>query len=228
MHSGARPRIGVLAVQGDIREHLAALRASGADPVSVRRPHELVGVAGVVLPGGESTTIDKLMRAFGLFDPLRAAIAAGLPAYGSCAGMILLAREVVDGTADQQSLGGLDITVRRNAFGRQVDSFEADLAMPVLVDPERPVRAVFIRAPWVEEVGPAVQVLARAPGASGVPGPVVAVRQGAVLATSFHPEVTGDERVHRYFVDLVRGEAGAVDGESGERVGTAAADGRGQ
>lgn len=204
MHSGARPRIGVLAVQGDIREHLAALRASGADPVSVRRPHELVGVAGVVLPGGESTTIDKLMRAFGLFDPLRAAIAAGLPAYGSCAGMILLADRIADPASGQQTLGGIDMTIRRNAFGRQVDSFEADLVVSGLTG--GPMRAVFIRAPAVESVGPDVAVLARVAGGPSE-GRIVAVRHGALLATSFHPEVTDDVRIHAELVSMVRERA---------------------
>ena len=195
------PRIGVLAVQGDVPEHVAALCAGGAETVGVRRPSELEGLDGVVIPGGESTTMGKLLHAFDLFEPLRSAIGGGLPAYGSCAGMILLARRVLDGTPDQQTLGGLDITVRRNAFGRQVDSFEADLAMPELTEPQRPMHAVFIRAPWVESVGPGVRVLARAPGEQGRP---VAVRQGVVMATAFHPEMTGDGRVHRYFLDVVR------------------------
>lgn len=147
--------------------------------------------------------MDKLVRIFELFDPLRERIAAGMPVYGSCAGMIMLADRIVDGHRDQQTLGGLDILVRRNAFGRQVDSFEEDLDMPQLSEPERPMRAVFIRAPWVEEVGPQVQVLARVE-AGPAQGRVVAVRQGNLLATSFHPEVTGDHRVHAYFLDLVR------------------------
>jgi 5'-phosphate synthase pdxT subunit len=194
------PRIGVLALQGDVREHLAALAACGAVSVPVRRPAELVGLQGIVLPGGESTTIDKLARVFELRDPLVAALAGGLPAYGSCAGMILLAAEVLDGPPDQQTFGGLDITVRRNAFGRQVDSFEADLQLSGI---DGPMHAVFIRAPWVERAGPGVETV----GQVDVPGAgtkIVAVRQGAVLATSFHPEVTSDLRVHRYFLELVQ------------------------
>ncbi len=194
------PTIGVLAVQGDVREHLRALEAAGATATRVRRPEEIDTIDGLVIPGGESTVIDKLVRAFGLREPLRARLSAGLPAYGSCAGMILLADRIVGGRPDQQTLGGLDITVRRNAFGRQVDSFEEDLHIRQL-GPE-PVRAVFIRAPWVEQVGPDVEVLARVETGPAA-GRVVAVRQGPILATSFHPEITGDYRVHRYFVDLV-------------------------
>lgn len=194
-------RVGVLAVQGDVREHLAALRDAGAEPVRVRRPEELRSVDGLVLPGGESTTIDKLTRTFGLREPLRARIEAGMPCYGSCAGMIMLAARLVDAPHDQQTLGGLDITVRRNAFGRQVDSFEEDLDFAGIGGP--PVRAVFIRAPWVEAVGPGVEVLARVE-AGPAAGRIVAVRQGNVIATSFHPEITGDHRVHRLFVQLVR------------------------
>ena len=203
--------IGVLALQGDVREHLHALAAVGARGVPVRRPEELDSVAGIVIPGGESTTIDKLLRAFGLFEPLRAAIAAGLPAFGSCAGMILLADRITGGTADQRTLGGLDVTVRRNAFGRQVDSFETDLVVEQVPDSAAdPVHAVFIRAPWVEEAGPGVQVLARVPAGGGrgvggdrAAGRIVAVRERDVLATSFHPEVTGDLRLHRLFVTIV-------------------------
>lgn len=197
------PSIGVLAVQGDVREHRAALEAAGARTVAVRRPDELATLDGLVLPGGESTTIDKLTRTFGLRDPLRARIADGLPVYGSCAGMILLADRIVDGHPDQQTLGGLDVTVRRNAFGRQVDSYETDLE--VMGVNGGPVRAVFIRAPWVEQAGPQVEVLATV-GAKGADRPVV-VRQGRLLATSFHPEVTGDARVHRLFVEMVRAAA---------------------
>lgn len=193
----------MLAVQGDVREHAAALERSGAYVVPVRRPGDLVGVAGLVLPGGESTTMDKLVRAFGLQAPLRAALAEGMPAYGSCAGLILLADRLVDGRPDQQTLGGLDVTVRRNAFGRQVDSFEADLRMAGVEDEERPLRAVFIRAPWVEAVGPAAEVLATVADGPAA-GRVVAVRQGRLLATSFHPEVSGDDRVHALFVAMVR------------------------
>jgi 5'-phosphate synthase pdxT subunit len=192
--------IGVLALQGDVREHVHALEAVGATAIPVKREGELRGIHGIVLPGGESTVIDKLLRAFELFEPLRDRVRAGLPAYGSCAGMILLADRVTDATADQQTLGGIDMTVRRNAFGRQVDSFEQDVryaAWPA------PVRAVFIRAPWVEQVGESVEVLARVEGGRA-DGRIVAVRQGGLLATSFHPEVTGDVRVHAQFVELVR------------------------
>lgn len=195
--------IGVLALQGDVREHLAAIETSGARAVPVRRRSELEAVDGLVLPGGESTTIDKLLRIFDLFDPLRAAIKAGLPAYGSCAGMILLAERIEGGLPDQQTLGGLDITVRRNAFGRQVDSFETDLVVDQVPDSVAdPVHAVFIRAPWVEEVGPGVQVLARVESGEAA-GRIVAVRERDVLATSFHPEITGDVRLHRLFVQIV-------------------------
>lgn len=198
-----RPTIGVLALQGDVREHRAALEAVGAATCAIRRPGELERIDGIVLPGGESTTIDKLLRAFDLSAPLRSALRAGMPAYGSCAGMILLADRVVDATVDQQTLGGLDITVRRNAFGRQVDSFEQDIRYAGW---PAPVRAVFIRAPWVESIGPTVQVLARVERAGQAPpdGRIVAVRQGSLLATSFHPEVTGDTRVHAQFVEMVR------------------------
>lgn len=193
-------RVGVLALQGDVREHVWALGDAGAEAVPVRRPDELPGLDGIVLPGGESTTMSRLLGVVGLFEPLRAAIADGLPAYGSCAGMILLASDVLDTRPDARHLDALDITVRRNAFGRQVQSFETDLPVDGLSG--GPVRAVFIRAPWVESTGPGVEVLARVPEGPAA-GRVVAVRQGAVLATSFHPEVTGDHRVHRYFVDMV-------------------------
>ncbi|HQY33135.1 MAG TPA: pyridoxal 5'-phosphate synthase glutaminase subunit PdxT [Actinotalea sp.] len=197
------PTIGVLALQGDVREHLTALDDAGATAVAVRRPAELAAVDGIVLPGGESTTIDKLLRIFELFEPLRAALGAGLPAYGSCAGMILLADRITGGTSDQQTLGGLDITVRRNAFGRQVDSFETDLVVEGIADShETPVHAVFIRAPWVEEVGPGVRVLARVESGQAA-GRIVAVRERDVLATSFHPEISGDLRLHRLFVQIV-------------------------
>ncbi|WP_207208796.1 pyridoxal 5'-phosphate synthase glutaminase subunit PdxT [Nocardioides oleivorans] len=194
------PTIGVLALQGDVREHLAALRSLGADPVAVRRPAELAACDGLVLPGGESTTMVKLARIFDLLEPLREAVAGGLPAFGTCAGMILLADRIEDGAPGQETVGGLHITVRRNAFGRQVDSFEEDLDVDGLADP---VRAVFIRAPWVESVGDDVDVLARVGGGPAV-GRIVAVRQGPLMATSFHPEVGGDDRVHGMFVDLVR------------------------
>lgn len=199
-----RPLIGVLALQGDVREHLAALADSGADAVGVRRPEELDKVDGIVIPGGESTTMSRLLQVFELLEPLRERLRGGLPAYGSCAGMILLASEVLDTRTDAEHLNAIDMTVRRNAFGRQVDSFESDLEFDGIVGD--PVRAVFIRAPWVERVGPGVEVLARVPAAAGeAAGRIVAVRQGSVIATSFHPEVTGDRRVHELFVDLVRG-----------------------
>ncbi|MFX0539597.1 pyridoxal 5'-phosphate synthase glutaminase subunit PdxT [Ornithinimicrobium sp. Y1847] len=188
--------IGVLAVQGDVREHVAALESAGAQARPVRRPGELDGLGGLVIPGGESTTIDRLSRIFGLHEPIRALIADGFPVYGSCAGMIQLAEEILDGHREQQTFGGIDMTVRRNAFGRQVDSFEADLRLDAVSAPDRPVRAVFIRAPWVERVGPDVEILA------AVEGHPVAVRQGNLLATSFHPEVTGDHRVHELFVRI--------------------------
>ncbi|HWL36442.1 MAG TPA: pyridoxal 5'-phosphate synthase glutaminase subunit PdxT [Frankiaceae bacterium] len=188
-------RVGVLALQGDVREHEAALRDVGASPVPVKTVVELAAVDAIVVPGGESTTIGKLLTIFGLLDPLREAIRGGMPAYGSCAGMILLADEVLDGVPGQPTIGGLDVTVRRNAFGRQVHSFETDLDV-VGVD-GGPLHAVFIRAPWVERAGEGVEVLA---SAAGHP---VAVRQGHLLATSFHPELTGDRRVHELFVRMV-------------------------
>jgi pyridoxal 5''-phosphate synthase, glutaminase subunit Pdx2 len=210
------PVIGVLALQGDVREHVAAVTACGeVRAVAVRRPAELDAVDALVLPGGESTTMSRLLATFELLAPLRARIAAGMPTYGSCAGMILLAREVLDGRPDQQQLGGLDVVVRRNAFGRQVDSFETDVRVEGI--PGDPVRAVFIRAPWVETVGPGVQVLATVPrltlaGADtgAAAGRVVAVRQGAVIATAFHPELTGDLRIHGLFCDLVKQTAAAA------------------
>lgn len=197
-------RIGVLALQGDVREHRQALEAVGARTALVRTAADLAAVDGIVVPGGESTTMSRLLGVFDLFDPLRDAIAGGLPAYGSCAGMIMLASEVLDTRPDARCLGAIDMTVRRNAFGRQVDSFETDLEVAG-IDGD-PVRAVFIRAPWVERVGPGVQVLARVPDDAGATaGTVVAVQQGVTMATSFHPEVTGDLRIHRRFVDIVRG-----------------------
>ncbi|MFD6159389.1 pyridoxal 5'-phosphate synthase glutaminase subunit PdxT [Nocardia sp. NPDC060256] len=195
------PTIGVLALQGDVREHIAALAHCGAEPVLVRRASELAAVDALILPGGESTAISKLLEVFELLEPLRARLRDGMPAFGSCAGMILLASEVLDTRPDAQHLSGIDMTVRRNAFGRQVDSFEVDLDFTGLDD--GPMRAVFIRAPWVERAGAGVEVLATVPGGPFA-GRIVAVRQGNVLATSFHPEVTGDLRVHRMFVDLVR------------------------
>lgn len=192
-----RPRVGVLAVQGDVREHAQVLAGLGADVELVRRPIELAAIDGLVLPGGESSVIDKLSRAFGLQQSVRDAIAAGMPVYGTCAGLILLADRLIDGIAGQETFGGLDVTVRRNAFGSQVDSFEADLRIPVLGDP--PVHAAFIRAPVVEAVGPEVEVLARVGD-----GRIVAVEQGRLLATSFHPEVTGETRFHERFLEKVR------------------------
>ena len=197
------PLVGVLALQGDVREHLAALDRVGALGRPVRRPEELDGIDALVLPGGESTTMSKLAVAFGLLEPLRVLVRAGLPAYGSCAGMIMLADRVLDGRPDQETVGGMDMTVRRNAFGRQVDSFEADLSFRGVSDADRPVHAVFIRAPWVESVGESVEVLATAPVPDGADR-IVAVRQGPLLATSFHPELTGDTRVHAYFVEMLR------------------------
>jgi pyridoxal 5'-phosphate synthase pdxT subunit len=194
-------RIGVLALQGDTREHLGALRDAGASAVPVRRREELDAVDALVIPGGESTTMSHLLRDLDLLEPLRKRLADGLPAYGACAGMILLAGEILDagaGGREAVPLGGIDMTVRRNAFGRQVDSFEGDIAFTGL---DEPVHAVFIRAPWVERVGEGVQVLARAVGHP------VAVRQGPVLATAFHPEMTGDRRIHQLFVDIVSGRA---------------------
>jgi 5'-phosphate synthase pdxT subunit len=220
------PLVGILALQGDVREHAHALEACGARVVAVRRPSELAAVEGLVLPGGESTTIDKLSRIFGLRDPLRERIREGLPVYGSCAGMILLADEIADPATDlgghaQQTLGGLDITVRRNAFGRQVDSFETELHFTQLArggGPEKPVHAVFIRAPWVERVGASVEVLASVEIPAGAHAQAqngriepevraVAVRSRHLLATSFHPEVTGERRIHELFIRMIRGEA---------------------
>jgi len=197
------PLVGVLALQGDVREHLVALDRVGARGRAVRRPEELDGIDALVLPGGESTTMSKLAVAFGLLEPLRALVKDGTPAYGSCAGMIMLADRVLDGRPDQQTVGGIDMTVRRNAFGRQVDSFEADLDFDGIPDAGRAVHAVFIRAPWVESVGESVRVLATAPGPGGA-ARIVAVRHGPLLATSFHPELTGDTRVHAYLVQMVQ------------------------
>jgi 5'-phosphate synthase pdxT subunit len=193
--------VGVLALQGDVREHLAVLAALGAEPVPVRRPEELAAVDGLVVPGGESTTMVKLADRFGLLGPLRAAVRRGLPAYGSCAGMIMLADRILDAPADQRTIGGLDVTVRRNAFGRQVDSFESAVDLAGVAG--GPLHALFIRAPWVEQAGPGVEVLGRVVGGPA-DGKIVAVRQGRLVATSFHPELTGDTRVHALFVDLVR------------------------
>jgi len=198
------PLIGVLALQGDVREHTEALVASGADVLPVRREAELDRVDGLVIPGGESTTMSRLLGVFDLYDPLVGRLRDGLPAYGSCAGMIMLASTILDTRPDARHLDALDVTVRRNAFGRQVESFETDLDFVGITDVPGadPMRAVFIRAPWVESVGEGVDVLARVPDGPAA-GRVVAVRQQNVLATSFHPEVTGDHRVHRFFVDMV-------------------------
>jgi 5'-phosphate synthase pdxT subunit len=193
------PTVGVLAVQGDVREHVRMFEGLGVRAVTVRRTSELDACDALVIPGGESTTMAKLARTFDLFEPIRHRLKDGMPAFGTCAGMIMLADRIQDGTADQETLGGLDITVRRNAFGRQVDSFEGDLAFAGFDDP---VHAVFIRAPWVEAVGDEVEVLARVEGGEAA-GRIVAVRHGSLMATSFHPEVGGDSRVHRLFVDLV-------------------------
>jgi len=198
---GPAPVVGVLGLQGDVAEHLRALTEAGARPVSVRRPDELETVQALVIPGGESTTMWKLATAFDLIDPLRKRIEGGMPAFGSCAGMIMLADRLVDGIQGQETLHGIDMTVRRNAYGRQVDSFESDIQLAgIASSPEHPFRAVFIRAPWVEQAGAAVEILGRDPGM----GRIVAVRQGPLLATAFHPELSGDTRVHRHFVDMVR------------------------
>jgi 5'-phosphate synthase pdxT subunit len=195
------PVIGVLALQGDVREHVHALSDCGARALPVRRPGELDAVDGLVIPGGESTTISKLVDIFELRGPIDKRIADGMPVYGSCAGMIMLAAEVLDGRPDQRGFTGIEMTVRRNAFGRQVDSFEAPVRITGV--PGEPLHAVFIRAPWVERVGEGVEVLGTVAGGPAA-GRIVAVRQGNLLATSFHPELTGDRRLHRLFVDLVR------------------------
>lgn len=191
--------IGVLALQGDVAEHARALENSGARVSLVRRQDELARVDGLVIPGGESTTMSKLLVSFDLFDALGERIAAGMPVYGTCAGMIMLASTVLDGRDDQRCFGALDMVVRRNAFGRQIDSYEEDLDVEGIE--AGPFHAVFIRAPWVESVGGGVEVIARAGNRSD--GPIVAVRRGAVMATSFHPEVGGDDRMHGLFVDMV-------------------------
>jgi pyridoxal 5'-phosphate synthase pdxT subunit len=216
MKPPAGPVIGVLALQGDVPEHLRALQAAGAEPVPVRRPEELDRIAGLIIPGGESTTLWRLSVAFDMLEPLRKFIGEGLPAFGSCAGMIMLADRLTDGVAGQQVYGGIDMTVRRNAFGRQVDSFERDIILTGLDDhadradradycdsggiPADPLRAVFIRAPWVEQIGPGVSILGTDQGT----GRIVAVRQGQLLATAFHPELTPDRRIHQLFVDIVK------------------------
>ncbi|KQS22280.1 pyridoxal 5'-phosphate synthase glutaminase subunit PdxT [Frigoribacterium sp. Leaf186] len=194
------PRVGVLALQGDFREHLAVLTSLGAEAVPVRRASELDEIDGLVIPGGESSVMDKLSRTFDLDGPLRRAIASGLPVYGTCAGLIMLADRIVDGIPGQKTLGGLDVSVRRNAFGSQTESFETDVDVPVLEGP--PVHAVFIRAPVVDQVGPAATAI-------GVldDGRVVAVEQGPLMGTSFHPEVTDELRFHARFLDKARARA---------------------
>ena len=194
------PTIGVFALQGDVREHLRMLTDLGVHAIAVRRPAELASCDGLVLPGGESTTMVKLATTFDLLEPLRERIRGGLPTFGTCAGMILLADRIKDGAPGQETIGGLDITVRRNAFGRQVDSFEGDLDVVGLSEP---VHAIFIRAPWVEQTGPGVETLATVPAGEAA-GRIVAVREGHLMATSFHPEVGADARIHRMFVDLVK------------------------
>ncbi|MFJ9842689.1 pyridoxal 5'-phosphate synthase glutaminase subunit PdxT [Kitasatospora sp. NPDC101155] len=195
------PVIGVLALQGDVREHLVALAEADALARPVRRAEELAEVDALVIPGGESTTMSKLALLFGVMDPVRERVAAGMPVYGTCAGMIMLADKILDGREDQETVGGIDMTVRRNAFGRQNESFESGIAFKGMDDV--PVHGVFIRAPWVEAVGAGVEVLAELPAADGPEARIVAVRQGNLLATSFHPELTGDHRVHAYFVRMV-------------------------
>ncbi|NIH83226.1 pyridoxal 5'-phosphate synthase glutaminase subunit PdxT [Amycolatopsis granulosa] len=201
----AVPVIGVLALQGDVREHVAMVGRAGGHAVTVRRASELAAVDGLVLPGGESTTMSRLLYTFDLLEPLRRRLDGGMPAFGSCAGMILLAKQALDGRPDQHQLGALDVIVRRNAFGRQVDSFEEDLDFTGVTG--GPLHAVFIRAPWVEKAGADVEVLATVPATETTGARIVAVRQGPVLATAFHPELTGDDRVHRLFVEMVRDAA---------------------
>ncbi|MFB9282161.1 pyridoxal 5'-phosphate synthase glutaminase subunit PdxT [Microbacterium laevaniformans] len=199
MVTSGMPRVGVLALQGDVREHVRSLETLGAEVVAVRRPEELATVSGLVIPGGESSVIDKLARTFGMQQPIREALAGGMPAYGTCAGLILLADRITDGIRGQETFGGLDITVQRNAFGSQVDSFETELTVAGF---DEPVSATFIRAPRVVETGPAVEVLA-----SLSDGAIVAVRQGALLGTAFHPEVSGETRFHELLLDLVAARA---------------------
>jgi 5'-phosphate synthase pdxT subunit len=191
--------IGVLALQGDVREHLRALEESGATAKPVRRLSEVESVDGLVIPGGESTTLWRLATAFELLDPVRKLIADGLPAFGSCAGLIMLADQLRDGVTGQQTFGGIDMTARRNAFGRQADSFERDVTLKTGRDDDKPFHAVFIRAPWVERAGAEVAVLGEDDGR------IIAVRQGSLLATAFHPELTPDRRIHELFVKMVKG-----------------------
>ena len=193
-------KIGVLALQGDFREHIKSLSDCGVDASAVKTKDEILEIDALVLPGGESTTIAKLARSFNLFDLIQKRISDGMPTYGSCAGMILLADRIEDAIVGQESFGGIDMTVRRNAFGRQVDSFETDLKFEGITQPS--IKAVFIRAPWVEQVGPKVQVLAEVKNSDGSTHPV-AVRQGNLLATSFHPELTGDNRIHKFFIEQI-------------------------
>ena len=193
-------RVGVLALQGDFREHIIALTHCQVEATEVRRVSELEKIDALIIPGGESTTIVSLAKTFEIFEPIKKRIASGMPTYGSCAGMIMLADEILDGRSDQETIGGIDITVRRNAFGRQVDSFETDLAIK---DFKESFRAVFIRAPWVERVGSSVEVLATFKTENNEDHPVM-VRQGSLLATAFHPELTNDNRVHEYFVQMAK------------------------
>lgn len=195
-------KVGVLALQGDVREHILALNECGASAQAVKTYDEISSIDALVIPGGESTTISKLARSFNLFELISNRISNGMPTYGSCAGLILLANKVEDAIVGQESFGGLDVVARRNAFGRQVDSFEMDLEIKGISSPK--FRAIFIRAPWIESVGTKVEVLAQ------VDGRAVAVRDGHILATSFHPELTGDNRIHRYFLDVVCKEAAKV------------------
>ena len=193
-------RIGVLALQGDVREHFSAIENCGAIATEVKRPGDIENLDGLIIPGGESTTIAKLLRIFELFEPLQKALQNGLPVYGSCAGMILLAKEIIDGTSDQETLGIIDITVKRNAFGRQVDSFEQELLIREI--DTKPFNAIFIRAPWIEQIGADVKSLAEIKSSDGLMHSVLA-RENNVLVSSFHPELTGDLRVHRYFIDKI-------------------------
>ena len=195
-------KVGVLALQGDVREHILALNECGASAQAVKTHDEISSIDALVIPGGESTTISKMARSFNLFELISNRISNGMPTYGSCAGLILLANKVEDAIVGQESFGGLDVVARRNAFGRQVDSFEMDLEIKGISSPK--FRAIFIRAPWIESVGTKVEVLAQ------VDGHAVAVRDGHILATSFHPELTGDNRIHRYFLDVVCKEIAKV------------------
>ena len=193
--------VGVLGLQGDIREHFVALESCGVEARVVRRKNEISAIDALVIPGGESTTIAHLAETFEVFGAIKSRISEGMPVYGSCAGMILLADRVLDAASDQKTFGGLDITVRRNAFGRQVDSFEVDIDFSGM---HEEMRAVFIRAPWVESTGVGVTVLATVSSPDGQKH-AIAVRQKVLLATSFHPELTSDNRIHRYFLDEVCG-----------------------